>query len=211
MHLSLRARGFTLLESMIAIVVVALGVLGVLGVQLRTLSDTQTAVRRAQAIRLIEDLAERVRTNPSALTPSVLANYAMGWGPSDAAVPDCRTGCTAADLALADVLRWKQTVASTMPLGDAAVFLVANVPNSNTRAQLGVMISWRENEREAANRAEALAYRAPFAVAPVAPGAGATSVACPDERICHLQDVPPTSRCTPWLAADASNPQLICP
>lgn len=48
-------------------VVMALGLLGVVGVQMRTLADTQTGVRRAQAIRLIEDLSERAKVNPSAL------------------------------------------------------------------------------------------------------------------------------------------------
>ena len=33
---------------------------------MRTLADTSTSLRRAQAIRLIEDLGERMRTNPSA-------------------------------------------------------------------------------------------------------------------------------------------------
>lgn len=211
MRLRHRARGFTLLESMIAIVVVALGILGVLGVQLRTLSDTQTAVRRAQAIRLIEDLAERVRANPSALAPTVLGNYAQGWGTSTAAIPDCTAGCTAPNLARADVLRWKQTVRSTMPLGDAAVFVVADAGTGNVRPQLGVMVSWRENEREAATTDEATAYRAPWAVAPAATGSSTAAVACPAERICHLQYVLPTLRCTPWSAADASNQLTICP
>ena len=61
-------RGITLLESMIAIVVAALGILGILGVQMRTLTDTQTSMRRAQAIRLIEDLSERMKVNPNALS-----------------------------------------------------------------------------------------------------------------------------------------------
>src|SRR2546429_3388547 len=34
------------------------------GTQMRTLTDTQTTVRRAQAIRLIEDLGERMKVNP---------------------------------------------------------------------------------------------------------------------------------------------------
>jgi type IV pilus assembly protein PilV len=59
-----RQRGISLIESLIAIVVTALGILGILGVQMRTLSDTSTTVRRAQAIRLIEDLGERMRVNP---------------------------------------------------------------------------------------------------------------------------------------------------
>ena len=49
-------RGITLIESLAAIVVMALGVLGILGVQMRTLADSQTSVRRAQAVRLIEKL-----------------------------------------------------------------------------------------------------------------------------------------------------------
>ena len=43
-------RGVSLIESLVAIVVTALGILGILGVQMRTLADTQTGVRRAQAI-----------------------------------------------------------------------------------------------------------------------------------------------------------------
>lgn len=52
-----RQRGISLIESLVAIVVMALGILGILGVQMRTLTDTSTTVRRAQAIRLIEDLS----------------------------------------------------------------------------------------------------------------------------------------------------------
>ena len=71
-------RGITLLESLVAIVVMALGILGILGVQMRTLSDTQTGVRRAQAIRLIEDMGERMKANPSALAnlSSYVSNFA---------------------------------------------------------------------------------------------------------------------------------------
>ena len=60
-------RGLTMIESLVAIVVAALGILGILGTQMRTLTDTQTTVRRAQAIRLIEDLGERMKVNPSVL------------------------------------------------------------------------------------------------------------------------------------------------
>ena len=63
-----RQRGITLIESLVALVISALAILGIVGVQMRTLADTQTAVRRAQAIRLIEDLSERMRVNPNALT-----------------------------------------------------------------------------------------------------------------------------------------------
>lgn len=196
--------GFSLLEAMIAIVVVALGVLGVLGVQLRTLAETQTSVRRAQAIRLIEDLAERIRANPNALSPAVLNRYALGWGAVTGTVPNCSSACSAADLARSEVVQWKQNVTGTLPLSDANVFLVAPAAGTNGRTQLGVMVSWRENERAGADAAENAAYRAPFVLS--APG-----VACPADSICHLQYLQPTLRCTPWIAANASAPQAICP
>jgi type IV pilus assembly protein PilV len=210
-------RGVTLLEAMIAIVIVALGVLGVLGVQLRTLSDTQTSVRRSQAIRLIEDLNERVRSNPLALTEAVLLNYVVDWGTVTFTAPVCAQGCGPGDLALVDIAAWKQLVRSTMPLGDANVFQVTDTTGTNTRAQLGVMISWRENERASDNSnagaatAENTAYRAPFSVSTVVTNAAGASISCPADRICHLQYLQPTLRCLPYLAGGATNPPAVCP
>ncbi|CAN7742643.1 type IV pilus modification protein PilV [Pseudorhodoferax sp. LjRoot39] len=210
-----RQRGVTLLESMIAIVLVALGVLGILGVQLRTLADTQTAVRRAQAIRLIEDLGERIKANPTSLTAAVLANYVVGENEVSGAPPNCANGCGPGDTALADIAQWKANVAATMPLGEAAVFVVAQGTATNVRPQLGVMVSWRENERqrEGATAAENAAYKAPFATATVTTGAatGVTSVSCPADRICHLQYLQPTLRCAPYVVGDAADPKMYCP
>lgn len=198
-------RGITLLESMISIVIVALGILGILGVQLRTLSDTQTAVRRAQAIRLIEDLSERIKLSPNALGATVMGSYATGWGAVTGTIPDCTTACTADNLAKYDIARWKRTVASTMPLGDASVFVVADETDANNRRQLGVMVSWRENERVRAgdSTADTAAYKAIFATA----STGTAAVSCPTDRICHLQYIQPTARC----ASGGSNQQGLCP
>src|SRR5574344_2836239 len=62
-----RQRGITLIESLVALVISVLGIIGILGMQMRTLVDSQTATRRAQAVRLIEDLSERMRVHPNAL------------------------------------------------------------------------------------------------------------------------------------------------
>lgn len=205
MLMARRQRGISLLESMIAIVLVALGVLGILGVQLRTLADTQTAVRRAQAIRLIEDLSERMQANPSALAPGVVNRYEVLWGAVTGAVPNCAAGCNAGDMARADIAQWKDTVARTLPLGDATVFAATTAnATSNVRTQLGVMLSWRENEREGANDAESNAYKEPFAM----PSTGGANVRCPADRICHLQYLQPTMRC---LVRPNTLPALACP
>ena len=215
MQLRSRQHGISLLESMIAIVLVALGVLGILGVQLRTLADTQTAVRRAQAIRLIEDLSERLKANPAALAPGVLSRYEVDWGDVTGAVPNCSGGCGPGDMARADIAQWKQTVASTMPLGNARVSIVTDASSSsiNTRAQLAVMISWRENERQREDdlAADTKAYKVPFSMPSVGTGAGNASVSCPENRVCHLQYLQPTLRCLPYSAPASSSPVVACP
>ena len=203
-------RGITLIESLVAIVVAALGILGILGVQMRTLADTQTTVRRAQAIRLIEDLGERLRVTPNALAdinayPSAFANEPVPGS--------CASNCTPSQLAAYNVASWKQAVKNNLPLGQASIFLAPGEgagANPNRR-QLGVMISWRENERDNSS-----AYKDDIDASKVRANDGVTLTdgtnaanACPADRTCHLQYLPVAARCAPYVA-DASV-QYFCP
>ena len=184
-------RGITLLESLVAIVVMALGILGILGVQMRTLSDTQTGVRRAQAIRLIEDMGERMKANPSALAN--LSSYVSNFAASPT-VPSCASGCTAANLATYDVAVWKRTVRESLPLGKASIF-VAPGEADGTRRQLGVIVAWRENERDGMSTTDKAAINATLTA-----GAGTDTAtnACPADHTCHLQYIIAPSRCAPY-------------
>lgn len=199
--------GISLIESMVAIVVMALGILGVLGVQLRTLADTQTSVRRAQAVRLIEDLSERIKVNPDGLNN--MGNYTTAWNATITSPPvDCKsTACSGVNLAQYDRNFWLANLRATMPLGDASVFLVADETDPANRRQLGVMISWRENERKKTDGTDDSTYTA--GLAPTS--TGNANVSCPTGRTCHLQYIQPTSRCTPYTLGGTSNPQAFCP
>ncbi|MDR0225632.1 MAG: type IV pilus modification protein PilV [Burkholderiaceae bacterium] len=197
-------QGLSLLESLIAILVMALGVLGILGMQMRTLADTQASVNRTQAVRLVEDLSERIKMNPDALRS--LGSYASAWKTSTAST--C-TNCSPSALAARDIYEWKKSVASTLPLGDAAVFLAADETDDSNRRQLGVMIAWRANER-AAKKSDGSAdtsYSAPLAPA----NTGDAKVSCPDGLICHLQYIQPVARCVPFLQGDATQRLVYCP
>ena len=201
-----RQRGLTLIESLVAIFVAALGVLGIIGAQMRTLSDTQTTVRRSQAVRLIEDLSERMKVHPNAL--SVLADYTIGWTPAPMALPtagrDCKdNSCNLPQLAVYDIAQWKRAVRLALPLGDANVFVApGDSSNVDNRRQLGVMISWRENERSDADAA----YKTSISTS-----TGGGTVTCPAGLTCHLQYVPVSARCTPYRANTASPFLYFCP
>ena len=198
MHIVPSQRGISLIESMVAIVVMALGILGIVGVQLRTLSDTQTGVRRAQAIHLIEDLSERIKVNPNALLN--IGGYAMAWGTNPTGAPDCKaTACTTAQIIQYDLQEWKRLVNNTLApqantaaaataLTDATIFIPADETVASNRRQLGVMVRWRENERSTTAD-----YRDPVGTA----ATGGAGVTCDVGWTCHLQYIQVSTRCSP--------------
>ena len=203
-----RQRGITLIESMVALVIAALGILGILGVQMRTLSDTSTTVRRAQAIRLIDDLGERMRTNPNAMVN--LGSYVSNFA-TNPAVGSCASGCDHAALAAYDLAVWKQAVRNSLPLGQAEIFIPpaeAGVAAAQRR-QLGIMIAWRENERDTT-----AAYKDDIDATKVRDNSGnltnGAALACPANSTCHLQHSPVPARCAPY-APGGNAPMYYCP
>ena len=200
-------RGFALMESLVAIVIAAIGILGVLGVQMRTLSDTSTAVRRAQAIRLIEDLGERMRVNPNALADINVYVTPFSTAPS---VGSCATGCDHTQLATNDLAIWKRTVRDTLK-GQASIF----IPPAETGVaagqgrQLGIMIAWRQNESDASST-----YTDNIDATKVRQANGSlvdgSAVACPAGFTCHLQYLPVAARCAPY-APGSNATTYYCP
>lgn len=184
--------GISLVESLVAIVVMALGILGVLGAQLHILADTQSGTRRSQALRLVEDLSERLKTHPDALGQA--AAYTLHWATTLPIPSDCQTSssalddfCDGAALQAFHLHRWLEGVRTQLPHGDVALFL----PSADSR-QLGVMLAWYEHER-------------PGAPMPLALGKETGLPTCPKGRQCHLQFISLGQRCLP----DREQPKLV--
>ena len=211
--LSQRERGFTLIESLVAIVVAALDILGILGVQMRALSDTNTASQRSQAIRLIEDLSERLKVNPNA--EANVADYLIAWNTATdtslsplapltprAAVLCNAATCTGQQQARFDIREWKRAVELALGPGvaDATVFEAVDETAATNRRQLGVMVSWRQNESAADTAAT-------FAITSTDTGAAG----CPTDRICQLQYIQLASRCKIDDRGGAASILTFCP
>ena len=200
--------GISLIESLVAIVVTALGILGILGVQMRTLSDTSTTVRRAQAIRLIEDLGERMKTSPNAL--GNLGAYVSAFSDTPT-VGSCASGCNPAQLAAYDLAVWKRAIGVNLPLGQASIFVP---PAESTLAagqgrQLGVMIAWRENERQITDVVDRKEYKDAID-ASIGGGTDLLTNVCPADFTCHLQYIPVVGRCAPYSPGSNST-TYYCP
>jgi len=135
------ASGVALLEALIALAILGASLLGLIYMQLRTMADTESALRQTQAMHLIDDLAERIRANPEG--PNELDSYRTAWGAAPAPEADCEARwCSPAQLARWDVARWKRNVALALPQGDATVFDPAAPGSGGPHRMLGVMVAW---------------------------------------------------------------------
>lgn len=127
--------GFTLLEILVAIVVLSLGLLGLAGLQAASLRNNQTAYYRAIVIQQTNDIADRIRANQAGAKAGDYNNLAATI-PAD---PDCVTNsCTASQIATADHSQWNNNNARLLPGGVGTV-------TSGPSGTFDVTISWTEN------------------------------------------------------------------
>jgi type IV pilus assembly protein PilV len=167
--------GFSTIEALVALVVLALGVMGLAGVQSRLLVEGRTSNSRAIAVSLVDNLADRLLLNREAAATTT--NYVLDWSATPTAPKDCiNVICSGTELAAWDLSKWKKDVSDRLPAGDAKIFKSSADPR-----QTGVMIAWAQNESKAAMGAASAAYLAPMNV-----DSGVTGVVCPMNMICHL-------------------------
>lgn len=104
-----RARGFTLVEVLITIVVTAIGLLTVAGLQAASKRVSYESAQRTAAIALAQDMVERIRANPGARASYLTASLANQDATSATLGTDCAaTTCTSTELAAYDVYLWGQ-------------------------------------------------------------------------------------------------------
>jgi type IV pilus assembly protein PilV len=127
--------GIALLEALVALVILAFGVLGLLWMHQQALTQQRQQLMRSVATGIADDLAERMRLNAPQR-----AIYAKAWGNATTAAPDCTaTACSRQDLAMWDMQQLQQTLQSQLPEGDSAVFTL-----TDATGWWGIVIAWRD-------------------------------------------------------------------
>jgi type IV pilus assembly protein PilV len=107
-RLRCRANGFTLIESLVALLVLSIGLLGVAAMQLASLQANNGAFQRTQATFLAQEIADRMRANRTAALDE---DYDFALGDAAPVAP--------ATVAEADIVAWKARLAATLPQGDS--------------------------------------------------------------------------------------------
>jgi len=77
-----KSRGFTMVEVLVTIIILSIGLLGVAALQVTGMRSVNSASHRTHATILVDDIAERMRANPTAVD----SNLYMGV---DSAAIDC--------------------------------------------------------------------------------------------------------------------------
>ena len=126
-------RGFTLIEVLIALIIISVGMLGIAGLYVHSMQAGRTSLFRHHAVTLAGDVADRIRAN----TRAVAAYVAVG------ANNNCVDGgidCSPAEMAAHDIWLWDQQAVDTLPNG--AVNIVVN--NGVVPPTYQITVSWTE-------------------------------------------------------------------
>ena len=113
-----RPAGFTLIEVLVAVLVMSIGLLGLASLQATSLRFNNDSSAQTQAAYLTSDMADRMRANVS---------KAAGY-PAQAAGENanCYTaaGCTPDEMAANDIFEWK-ALTESLPGGQGAITALA--------------------------------------------------------------------------------------
>lgn len=115
-----KERGFTLIEVLVTVIVLAIGLLGLAGLQLGGLRYSYSAYQRSQATILANDIVDRMRANPT-VAGAGSYNIAIGTMPGEETCTGNGVNCSAASMADADLYEWKQSLAAILPSGDGSI------------------------------------------------------------------------------------------
>jgi type IV pilus assembly protein PilV len=110
-----RCKGLTLIEVLIALVILSIGILGLATLQTASLNFNTSASQRTQATVLAYDMADRMRANRQA---ALAGDYNI-------AVESPGPACTAPNLvgtvAAQDISAWRMALACRLPLGTGSI------------------------------------------------------------------------------------------
>lgn len=132
--------GFSLIEILVAVLIISVGVLGVAGLQLVSLQNNTSAMFRTQAFQSAYEIIDRKRANPDQDYSIALAD------PIPAAPPDCEgADCTPAQMRTYDLATWLTDLdgpPNGLPGGDGEVVDAGGV--------ITVTVQWRDERDPAA-------------------------------------------------------------
>ena len=148
-----RQSGTTLVEALVALLILSVSALGYAALQLQGVSKNASAMRRSKATQLAHGMSDRLRANRGGVTAGAYSRLVAA-----ANAPSCGTSsaCSTADMAVADYVQWRADVAGALP-GGVGVVCVTSTPAAGSSTSPGcdgggsdfaIKVFWTEKSGE---------------------------------------------------------------
>jgi type IV pilus assembly protein PilV len=140
--------GSTMIEVLVAVLIISIGLLGIAGTQTLGLANSQSALHRSYAAQLSYELADAMRLSPNNL--AAYDGFATNPAADVALNADCsafNAGCTAANMVTEFLAGWERRIEGSLPDGQASVDLIDDLYVVN--------IQWKDLRTNQARQNEA--------------------------------------------------------
>lgn len=145
------ANGFTLIEVLVSLIIVAIGLLGLAGVHIQGMQGSNGALMRTQATFITNDIATRMRVNKTAMDNNIyaLADYNLACAAQ--ARPDCNNIiCTSNQIAQMDIADFVCAVEDNLPNANNTSITCADIDINDanpctTGSPHTISLSWIES------------------------------------------------------------------
>ena len=146
--ISLNQRGITLLEVLVTLLIIAIGLLGMLGMQAKSLSSHKDSFDRKAAVELLSQMTERIRSNHIGFMNGNYTSQLAVGGPIQVA-PACGStvACAPSDIALADLSQWHGMIRAR--LIDSAATISPNPAPGAGGISSRIIIAWKDPQLQA--------------------------------------------------------------
>jgi type IV pilus assembly protein PilV len=142
-HSRRNLHGFTMIEILISLFILAVGILGASALQLVSFNANSSAMYRTQAIFLANDIIDRMRIDP--VTARGLAFNGIDTATVATAGTSCATssGCPKSGVADQGIIEWADYFRGTSPLLPNGQGTITRISGNIFR----ITISWNENDK----------------------------------------------------------------
>ena len=133
------SKGFSLVEVLIALIIMSVGMLGIAGLYVHSMQAGRTSMLRHHAVTLAGDIADRLRANPTAG-----AAYTAASGANNNCVA-AGTNCSALQMAEHDIGLWQAQAANFLPpFADQSQQVVVTFDDAAIPPTYTITVRWDE-------------------------------------------------------------------
>lgn len=136
-----KIKGFTLVEVLVTVVIMAVGLLGLAGLQTTSLRQNLSAEQRGKAAQLVYDMSDRMRAMANRTSLVDLEQYTENAAEEGSCISYTSSiiaaGCTSLQMASQDKFEWLNEINNSLPGGEGDVSVAAGVYT--------ITVNWDDN------------------------------------------------------------------